>query len=303
MIFVQTMNDFKKIYEYYLTYDKPIPYMAQHLISQKNNLINNFPEFQNLILSKDEIEKLNLLKNQIEEQIKDIDNKALLIYPVNVESYFEFYYSIRCLLQEKNKIPDPKIISMSYLDFLFYLIENAEDGTEIRRMLGGLFKLCCYVEDENFTYYKNNKGKTILVINDIEYDKNDFDNIKKIICYQNMPDYDDSYIDPELEEALNEANNMQTENQGETSLERQLICVSKEYPYKLEELYKIPIRKFVQMLKVADDQLHYKIYKTGECSGMVSFKTPITHYMYTKNHKFDSLISYDSFKDKMKQVT
>jgi hypothetical protein len=31
---------------------------------------------------------------------------------------------------------------------------------------------------------------------------NDYDILRKVVCYQNMPDYDDEYIDPELKAEL-----------------------------------------------------------------------------------------------------
>lgn len=232
-----------------------------------------------------------------------IKYKELTLHPVLMSDYFNFYFAINCLLLEKDKIPDPKIISMSYLDYLFYLILNDDNKEMYSQMLILILKLCLKVEVEEFVYRKDEKGKIKFLIDDIEYDKDDFNNIRKIICYQNMPDYNDGYINPELEEAIKEAEDLQSRDVGYTNLERQLICVSKEYPYKIEELKNISIRKFVQMLQIADAQLHYKIYKTGECSGMVSFKTPISHYMFIKDKKFDSLINYDSFKEKMKQVT
>ena len=62
------------------------------------------------------------------------------------------------------------------------------------------------------------------------------------------------------------------------------------------------IRKFALLLGVIDSKLHYQIYKTGECSGMVTFKEPITHWMYSKNNKADGLLRYGSFKDKLKHA-
>jgi hypothetical protein len=164
--------------------------------------------------------------------------------------------------------------------------------------------ICLKLDYDDIKIYKTKDKKLKLYIKGIEVKKKDFDQIRRIVCYQNMPSYDDTYIDPELEQALKEADELRNkENQGTTTLERQMIIVSKEYGYKLNELYDITIRKFVKMLEVADSILHYKVYRTGECSGMVSFKEPLAHYMYEKDKRFDSLINYDSFKDKFKQVT
>lgn len=300
MINIEEILDYKKQYEYYFTYDKPIPYIAKSVVSRRKFLQHEIE----LLESKKKLSEQQItLLSDFKKEFADFDDKILYIHEVLMSDYLNFYMSVNCLVLEKNKIADPKIISMSYLDFLFYIIDNDENGQIYANMLINILQLCCHIKFEDIRYIKDSKGKIRLILNGIEYDKTDFNNIKEIICYQNMPDYENKYLDPELEKELNEANELQNQNQGSTTLERQLICVSKEYSYKIQELYDIPIRKFVQMLQIADAQLHYKIYKTGECSGMVSFKTPITHYLYVKNSKFDSLISYESFKEKMKQVT
>jgi len=251
------MEDIKKIYEYYFTYDKIIPF------------------------------------------------KGLSIHPVLVSEYFEFFNAINCLTIEKDKIPDVKIISMSYLDFLFDKIKNdKQDGEIYSSMLVEIVRLCLKVEPENFKYINNN-GKITLIINNVEINKKEFDLLKRIICYQNTPDYDDSYINPELKEALDEADRLKNDSRitGSCSLERQIVCIMASTSYKKEDIMNMPIRKFILLLQIIDSKLHYEIYKTGECSGMVSFKQPITHWMYYKNNKFDSLIKYDSFKEKMKHAT
>lgn len=248
------MMDIKKKYEYYFTYDKPIPF-----------------------------------------------KKDLFIYPIKMNEYFEFYNVVGCLTIEQNKISDPNIISMSYLDFLFFLINNDKKGEDFKYMLVKIINMC--LKTENIRYTDNN-GKIKLFINEVEINKKDFDFLKRIICYQNTPDYDDTYIDPELEQALREANELQNSNNGlNTSLERQMSCVVASTSYTYDMIYDMTIRKFILLLQVVDTKLHYQIYKTAECSGMVSFKTAIPHWRYDKNNKFDSLIKYDSFKDKMKHAT
>jgi hypothetical protein len=250
------MDDIKSKYEYFFTYDQPIPF------------------------------------------------KGLSIYPVLVSEYFEFFNSIGCLTIEKDSIPDTRIIGMSYLDFLFDLIKSGPRGSEMGDMLFGILKLCLRVDDDDIKYI-DNFGKITLVISGVEIRKKDFELLKRIICYQNTPDYDDTYIDHELREAIDEANRISndTESPGSTSLERQMICIVTSTALTLDNIARMTIRKFVLMLQIVDSKLHYQIYKTGESSGMVSFKQPITHWMYSKNNKFDSLIKYGSFKEKMKQVT
>jgi hypothetical protein len=287
-------------YEYYFTDDIPIPFIPQSIIDRSRVIIDQL----NIMFNEEELteEQINIVA-QYEEELKILNEKIFYITPIYMNNYLQFFSSIGCLTIEKNKISDPKIISMSYLDFLFYLIENDENRETYGQMFLNIIKLSLNIEEKNMRYIKNEKGKITLKLNDVEFNKKDFDELRRIICYQNMPDYNDEYIDPELEEALKEVEKLQNKNQGICTLEDQKICVSISSPYKLEDINKLTIRKFVKILKKIDAKLHYQIYKTGECSGMISFKTPLNHWMYEKDARFDSLISYDSFKEKMKQVT
>jgi hypothetical protein len=290
------LEDINKKYEYYFTDDIPIPFIPQSMIDKSNflikqievNSVNNDEESQNKI-------------NSFINELKELEKNTFYITPVHMDNYLKFYSSIGCLLIEKNKIPDVKIISMSYLDFLIDLIENDKNKIYAEMFLN-ILKLSLNLDEKDIRYIKNDKGKTILKFRGIEFNKNDFENLRQVICYQNMPDYNDGYIDPELEEALKETERMQNNNMGISTLEDQKICIAISSPYKLEDINKLTIRKFVKILRKIDSKLHYQIYKQGECSGMVSFKTPILHWMYSKDTRFDSLISLDSFKEKVKQV-
>lgn len=228
--------------------------------------------------------------------------KELLIHPVTMREYLSFHLAVNCLIFEKNKIPEPKIIKMSYLDFLFYLINQDANGEYISFLLVELFRLCLHIEAEQIKYIYDDKGKVKLILNDVTYDKNDFDNIKNIILYQNIPDYDDTYIDPKVEQALQEAQDFMNRNKKKmASLEDQLICVSISTPLKLNDIYELTIRKFTKTLQRVDYKLHYSIYKQAEMSGMVSFKEEINHWMSElKNDKYsDVIVDYGEFKKKI----
>lgn len=285
----------KKQYEKYFTYDRPIPYFSVNQVKRKKFL---FDEINNLAKNPSlTYEQKILLETYTQEFNSEED--ILYINPVTMDKYFEFFYSVQCLMIEKNKISDVKILSMSYLDFLFYMINNDKDGNTYAEMLYEILNLTLGVEDSDLRYLYDNDGRVKLIIKNIEYNKKDFDNIKRIICYQNMPNFDDEYINPELKEAIEEAENLKNEVKGTITLEDQIISVSISSPYKTEDIYKMTIRKFIKTLQKVDSKLHYQIYKTGEISGMVSFKEEILHWMYTKDNKFDSLIKYNSFKKKI----
>jgi len=219
-----------------------------------------------------------------------------------MSDYFEFFNYINCLTIEKDKIPDAKIISMSYLEFLYNIKDDKNDSDSMTcgDMLFNIVRICFNV-DPNTLEYINSNGKITLKINNEEINKKEFDTLRRIICYQNSPDYDDTYIDPTLKQALDDADKLRSKDisMGSTSLERQILCVISGTPFKLEDIINMTIRKFLLLLEIVKEKVDYLIHKSGECSGNVTFKKPITHWMYHKNSKFDSLVNYDSFKEKI----
>jgi hypothetical protein len=160
---------------------------------------------------------------------------------------------------------------------------------------GKLLNSVRYWYDENNRAYINIKDNVLT--------KDDYKNIKTIICHQNILDYSDEYIDPDLDEDRKEAERIKSKNIQIPSLEKQMCCIIASSSYKNEELYLMSIRKFAMLLNTIDDKLHYQIYKLNENSGAVTFKTGIEHWIYKKKKTLlDDLVSYDAFKNKMQHV-
>ena len=256
-------------------------------------------------------------KTELEEYFtydKPVPYKDLLIYPVRIIDYLNFFISVNCLTFEKNKIPDVNIIKMSYLDFLFYTFDKDKNGKVYLMMLLEIFKLCLNIDYKQIEYIKDEKDKLNLIFNlqyekenkKITIDKTDFDNIKNIILLQNIPDYDDTYIDPKVEAALKEAQEFMNRNKKKiASLEDQIVCVMLALHETDEsKIHNLTIRKFSKILQRYDYKLHYEIYKQAECSGMVTFKEDINHWMSElSNSKYsDVIVDYGEFKGKIESA-
>ena len=156
--------------------------------------------------------------------------------------------------------------------------------------------IIAYGKDENNQPRISIKGEIIT--------KEDFDKIRRIICYQNLPNFDDSYIDPELEEELKEKHRLQNGNVASPDLETQMCCIVAGSAYKFEELKEMTLRKFVLLLQKIDSKLHYQIYKTNENSGAVTFKGGLDHWIYPKKRtKFDDLLLLDNLTQKLDPIS
>lgn len=227
--------------------------------------------------------------------------KSINIFEVPVRKYFDFYVSINCLLLDKNIIPDVNIVQMSYLDYLFYL-KDYEDNPLYLGLMNDLFRMCFRMEDdEEIMWYFDGK-KHILKIKDVYLDKNDFENIKEIICLQNDIDLSEFELDPEVRKQLQRVKQYKAKHDTSVfSLENKIDGLIVSSNYNEEELLNLSIRKFTRILRRADHKLHYEIYKNAESSGMVKFKTPIKHWLdnLDDDPNDDFVVDYEGVKKKV----
>jgi len=209
-----------------------------------------------------------------------INFKGLIIYPVTVRDYFKFmtYSNILCI--DKNSISDKNIISMSYLDFLIYLMtKSGKDSNNYAYVFYELMKLCLRRDDIDIYYGLNKDKKRFIKIDNVEIYKKDFNELKDIILHQNIPDYKEVDINPDLKKDLEEKERLEKKGRRPVSIEKQItsIVISSSLTYK--DVLDLTIRKFYIILEMIDKKLHYEIYKTASLSGMVEFKTEIEHYL------------------------
>lgn len=289
-----------------------------------------------------EKENISFLSKKYFELDKPVPYKEFMISPVLVEDYYEFYGSIECLLLKKNRDPNGIPMSyLEYLLYKnetetdkIYFYRFAELLRLCLNIQNGLICPICgrkvlqseilakhetgeIVYEQNIflcgndgaimseivRYEKTNLNKFKLKIGDREITKDEFNEIKNIICYQNMLDYSDEYINPDFEDDLKEAERLRSKEIEFPSLEKQMCCVVSGSTYKFEELYKMSIRKFLMLLKTIDRKLHYSIYKMNENSGAVTFNGGLDHWIYEKKKSMlDNVVSYDKFKQKMQHV-
>lgn len=159
---------------------------------------------------------------------------------------------------------------------------------------------------ESIKFDKDEKNKDILKINDVPINSSEYDILRNIVLYYNIPDYDDEYIDPELKKDLEEVARLKNPNNVQPSLEKQESCIiSACSAYTYETIKEISIRKLVILLRTIDAQLHYFAYRQAEASGFVTFKNELTHWIYgvDKKDKFADVMTMDALRDKLKDVT
>ena len=222
---------------------------------------------------------------------KPIPYKELNIYPAKMDEYLNFHFYVSCLLLDKNSIPNPEVISMTYLRFLYYMSSSTE--LPYLYMFKELLKMVLHIDDDSLFYFGlDENGKAIFKINGITYDSEDCDKITDIIFMQNCIEHIDDTIQKEVRDAMEKAEAYKIKQNAYKmgTLEDQMICVLISTPLKLDDIYELTIRKFSKILERVDHKLHYEIYLGAQMSGMVKFKdeNQSKHWMadLTKSDKY-----------------
>lgn len=228
--------------------------------------------------------KEEMFKNYYDELTFDdpIDYKGLLLYPVSIRKINKFLQSSSVLRIQKEYIPDKEIIKMSYLKFLMTNIdkEKEEYGESLTfDLLALCFMICMRIEEISIRLFIDEDGKTKLILNGVEIDENEFDYLRKLILYQNLPNYDDELMNPDLKNDLEEADKIKNGGEETEDFEHLIANLVIGTGMNIDDVKNLPIRKFYIIGQVMDRKLHYSIYKQASVGGFVEFKQPITHYL------------------------
>ena len=132
---------------------------------------------------------------------------------------------------------------------------------------------CEHKRQEVFGMQINQKTKKgNLKIFDTTINSREFDELREIVCHQNIPDYGSQgeFFDKELEEELKIKAQMENPNNVQPTLEKQLCCIVSSSGYTYEELKKVTIRRMVLLLRTIDSKLHYFCYRQAEASGKLT---------------------------------
>lgn len=236
--------------------------------------------------------------------------RNLLIYPATMRDYFKFQTCGQCLLVDKNSVPDPKIISMSYLEYLFYETLKDKSTNPYLLYFRELLRIVLRKKDDdpvfNIGYKDELKRKNpFFVIDDQEFNSDDFEEIKHIICEYNELEIPDDTISKEVRDKMDEALRLKQKESGNKSatLEELMICATIETPYRLEDIYGLSIRKFNKLLERINKKIDYQILTTASMSGFVEFKDKsiLKHWMseFPKNKYHGTLMDAQKLNDRI----
>lgn len=308
------IKDNLEMYEQvYFTHDEPVP-LKGHL-KVYPVLVKDY----NLFYSCIDIFTINKNEDPNGITMSNLDYFIYLMQPEQPNSemftrkainMFELIFHIKNGIKcECDKDNDTYISYENIYKFIAEKEQNAQGELSNEDIMKYFYEIkkcpkCGKIRDDLIKFNDLPNGKKDLIVDGVEIDKTTFDELRTLVCYYNMPDYDDEYVDPELEAELQEAARLENPNATSPSLEKQESCLVASTSYKYSELKELSIRKLVLLLRTVDKKLHYFTYRQAEASGMVSFKSELPHWIYgsDKHDKFERLQTLDSFKEKMAQV-
>ena len=183
--------------------------------------------------------------------------QEIQIYPISLKNSSFFLSSVDLLLVDKNESSDVKIISMSYLQYIVDVLipTNAVKKQQFINIL-----LLCL----NFQYpkvLKDKRGRPQLIDKDIVVTAQDFEDIKTIILYQNLLNYNDEYINPDIKKVMSEIDYLKNKDIEVPTLERKIAIISAHTGISKSQQLEMTLRSHSLLFEEVCGEIKYLISK------------------------------------------
>ena len=213
-------------------------------------------------------------------------NEHITLYPIKMKDIITFQqYQMALTLRKDAIFQDKQIIKMGYLEFIKYACRNDELAQKYNipllpfyyDFIIGILQLTCG-EDVEIKY---NTSTLDFSINDFLITDEVFDDLRKIIIIQNDIDFDiDEFMNIDTVKALEKAREFEAKkNKEKADIEDYIDSIIIGLKVTEEYVSNLTIRKFWRYIKRINKHEEYEACRSGQMSGMVTFKEPIQHWM------------------------
>ena len=213
-------------------------------------------------------------------------NEHITLYPIKMKDIITFQqYQMALTLRKDAIFQDKQIIKMGYLEFIKYACRNDELAQKYNMPLLpfyydfiiGVLQLTCG-EDVEIKY---NTSTLDFSINDFLITDEVFDDLRKIIIIQNDIDFDiDEFMNIDTVKALEKAREFEAKkNKEKADIEDYIDSMIIGLKVTEDYVSNLTIRKFWRYIKRINKHEEYEACRSGQMSGMVTFKEPIQHWM------------------------
>lgn len=238
------------------------------------------------------------------------------IHAIKVSDWYDVGLVVQVLEMDKNILGNIDFINMSNLQFFITIFSQDENYW---KQFIYLLQICLglpsnklirpFTLDKEYKIFisdssgKNDYGIDIMDSNTLQIiTTEDFDEIRKIILYQNLIDYDDKYVDPDVKKAADEYYRLK--NKGvSVSMEHKAVCIQMKTGMSMEAIGNLTVRNFQLLFETIVDESEYMPARFAEFNG-VKFKSPLEHWAYKqrKNKYEEAFCDADAFKQKVQSV-
>ena len=241
-----------------------------------------------------DIELLKLAYFALDEPVpyKLKTGQEILIKPIMVKDSMLFMASVDVLKIDKNSLGSVEAIQASYLKFLQKMIFPSND-IMVQKFLN-ILDLCLELKG---IYLCNDEMERTFIQTEsgIVISAKEFDDIAKIILYQNLPDYDDKYINPDIKKSMQEVDRLKNKDYESPDLERQMGIIESHTGILKEQLLKKTWRSFQILFREVCGEIEF--YTTRLAAIAVGAGDKVDHYIFKKRKdKFDGyFVDMDKF--------
>ena len=203
-----------------------------------------------------------------------------------------FMASVDVLKIDKNSLGSVEAIQASYLKFLQKMIFPSND-IMVQKFLN-ILDLC--LELKGIYLYNDEMERTFIQTESgIVISAKEFDDITKIILYQNLPDYDDKYINPDIKKSMQEVDRLKNKDYESPDFERQMGIIESHTGILKEQLLKKTWRSFQILFREVCGEIEF--YTTRPAAIAVGAGDKVDHYIFKKRKdKFDGyFVDMDKF--------
>lgn len=223
---------------------------------------------------------------------KPVPYKNWLISPIKIKDYWECASLLGMLDIPKNELGSIELIQMPYMTFYLSILMSEYDNLDA---LDRFLRIILNIEDDEviqvtFDLKEIRVGKPIGKTRD-NYDilsENcrrincvDFDEIKRIVLFQNIIDYTDEYVSKDVREQVENYYRLKSNGHG-TSLGHKVRCMAIALGVTKEVIGNMTMLDFNLTYETLSNSVEYTALKIAETNG-VKFKKPLKSWLFDEH--------------------
>ncbi|MCI8454878.1 MAG: hypothetical protein HFE84_09740 [Lachnospiraceae bacterium] len=213
-------------------------------------------------------------------------NEHITLYPIKMEHILDFQQCQEALTLRKDSIfHEKQILKMEYLDFIKFAFRNRTLAANYSLpllpfyydFLIAILKLAC----GNDAKVEYDASTLAISVNGFKITNSVFEDLRNIILIQNDVDFDvDEFINIDTVKALEKAQEFESKkNHEKADIEDYIDSLAVRMNVTEDSISQLTIRKFWRYIKRINKHDEYQACRSGQMSGMVTFKEPLRHWM------------------------